>query len=596
MEEQTLSMENTEKIKPSEERIWEKYYPEEAKNFDFPKMKTYDLVYEQNKNNKDSIALGYEENDICYGEFFDKVEEKTEYFKSQNVKENDIVTVSMLMTPEFVYDFYALGRLNAITNLIDPRTSVDGIRKYLEEAGSDTILNTDIFTSKIKQAIEQDPIKVINYSLGDSANKMPLGLGAVSGVMGIYSNMIEKKDSRFQKYEPEVSDKKTELPPYMENQGLTIVHTGGTTGVPKGVLLSHDNYNAMAWQYLKSGIGFAPNDSFLLVMPPWISYGSGMLHMSLVRGMKSIIISKLDSKKMANYLIKYKPQWFAGVPAHYKIILESDLIAKKGVPFVKAGAVGGDAMSAELYESVQKYLVDNGAQKGVYPGYALTEATSAFAVKHTDEFKPGSSGIPLPGSTCGVFKFDENTEMTLDEELDYNQTGEICLRTPNQMLGYFKNEELTNQVLRKHADGYTWIHTGDLGHIDEDGFLFLDGRIKEVIIRHDGFKVYPNLIEKVINSHEAVSGCKVVGVPDCIHNQGQFPRSFIVLKEAYRNKEAKVLKEIKERCNTCLPEYYVEHGTYEAIDKLPLTPIGKVDYRTLQKSDEKQKKLSLIKK
>ena len=579
--------------KPSEERIWEKYYPESAKNFCFPKMKTFDLVYEENKNRKDSIALEYEGKEICYGEYFDRVEEKTDYFKSKGIKENDIVTVSMLMTPEFVYDWYALGRLNAISNLIDPRTSVQGIRQYLEEAESKYILNTDIFIKKIIDAIKPGkvPYNVINYSLSESAIKMPFKLGLVSNAMGLYSKIIAKNNKNIENYasNDEIDSKTSYIPDYRENQALTIVHTGGTTGFPKGVVLSHDNYNAMAYEYMKSQIGFSPNDRFLLIMPPWISYGSGMLHMSLVTGMKSTVISKLDSKKMAEYLIKYKPQWFAGVPAHYKKIASSNIIEKKGVPFLKAGAVGGDAMSAELYETANNYLLKNGASKGVYPGYALTEVTSAFAVKQLGDYKPGSVGIPLPGCTVGIFAFDEKTEETLDNELGYNHTGEICMRTPNQMLGYFKNEELSNMVLKKHNDGNIWVHTGDLGHIDEDGFLYVDGRIKEMITRYDGFKIYPSLIEKVINSHDGVSSCKVVGIEDEIHRHGQIPKAFIVLKPEYQQMQLQIIKEIKNKCHSCLPEYYVENSQYEAIDVLPLTPIGKVDFQALKNCSNKSK-------
>ena len=585
---------NNTKTRPSEEQVWKKYYPEEAKNFTFPKMKTYDLVYEENRKRKDSIALEYEGNEICYGEFFEKVEEKTELFSSKGIKENDIVTVSMLMTPEFVYDWYALGRLNAVSNLIDPRTSFDGIKKYLEEAESKYILNTNLFLPKVIKAMgKSEDYQVINYSLSQSAQKMPFALGTISKLIDGYNWIITRNDPRVENYSQDNKNALTskELPDYVPDTPLTIVHTGGTTSFPKGVMLSHDNYNAMAYEYKKSQIGFSPNDRFLLIMPPWISYGSGMLHMSLVTGMKATIISKLESKKMPQYLMQYQPQWFAGVPAHYKIIANSDLIAKKGVPFLKAGAVGGDAMTAELYETVNDYLVKNGASKGVYPGYALTEATSAFAVKQLGEYKPGSVGIPLPGCTVGIFKFNEETGITEDEELDYTKIGEVCLRTPNQMLGYFKNEELDSAVLVKHSDGNIWLHTGDLGHLDKDGFLFIDGRIKEMITRYDGFKIYPSMIEKVISTNKAVASCKVVGVEDTINKQGEIPKAFIVLKNEYIGNEKQILKEIKRECNFCLPQYYVEYCAYETIDKLPLTPLGKVDFRALKEYKAKAKKL-----
>ena len=170
------------RLKPSEEMRWRKYYPEEAKKFDYPRMKIYDLVYEENRNKKDNIALEYEGTKIRYGDFFDKVDEKIEYFLSKGVKPEDIITFSMLMTPEFVYDWYALSQINAISNLIDPRTSAAGIREYLLEADSKMVMNTSIFTGKLKDAIGNDDIDVINYSLKDSATKLTLLQGTNSNI------------------------------------------------------------------------------------------------------------------------------------------------------------------------------------------------------------------------------------------------------------------------------------------------------------------------------------------------------------------------------------------------------------------------------
>lgn len=581
-------------IKPSEEKAWEKYYTEDGKNFEFPKTNVFDAIYDENKNRKDDTALEYEGTVISFGELFDRVEERTEFFKKCGIKENEIVTISMLMSPDFVYNWYALGRIGAISNLIDPRTSVEGIREYIEEADSRFILNTNLFTPKLVKAVDKgDKFRVVNYSLGNYATKIEGPFGLVSGLMTLVSKKAEKNDYRFSNAKetpkPKEYDGNGESV-YREDLPLTIVHTGGTTGFPKGVVLSHDNYNAMAYEYMKSHIGFTANDRFLLVMPPWISYGSGMLHMSLITGMKSTIISKLDSKKMDRYILKFKPQWFAGVPAHFKLIGDSKRIKDQKVHFLKAGAVGGDAMSSQLYNKVNDMLIDNGAKKGVYPGYALTEVTSAFAVKQLGEYKPGSVGIPLPGCTVGIFKFDEVKEETTDEELDYDKTGEICMRTPNMMLGYFKNEENTKNVLRKHSDGNIWVHTGDLGHIDKDGFLFVDGRIKEMITRYDGFKIYPSLIEKVIYSCDDVASCKVVGIDDIHHNQGQSPKAFIVFKQNDANTE-QTINLIKKKCKAVLPSYYVENLEIEGIEKLPLTPIGKVDFNALKAREIEKRKI-----
>ena len=578
-------MESTNVKTPSQERVWSKYYPEGA-DFYIPKLKTFELVREFNRNNKDGIALEYEGREICYGELFDKVDEKIEFFSSHNVKPDDMVTVTMLMTPEFVYDWYALGMLNSVSDLIDPRTSIKGLKKYFDDDESKLILNTDIFLPSVLKALGDDKSReIINYNLANSAERMPLDLGAISKLTGCASNIISKFDGRVQNFDPNAKfdGKSATIPEYVKDQALTIVHTGGTTGFPKGVVLTHDNYNAMALQYMYSQIGFTEGDRFLLIMPPWISYGSGMLHMSLVTGMKATIISKLDSKKMPYYILRYQPQWFAGVPKHYCILNDSKKLKKEGTPFLKAGAVGGDAVPAELFMETNKNMLENGASQGMYPGYAYTEVSSVLAVRQLGPFVPGSVGYPLPNTTVGIFKYDDVNEVTLDEELGYGQIGEVCAQTPTMMKGYFKNEEATNEVIRVHKDGNKWSHSGDLGYLDENGNLFITGRIKEMITRYDGFKIYPNAIEKIINQHPAVDSCKVVGINDIIHNSGEVPKAYVVFKPGFEKEERSILKTIEGNCFLELPKYYVENLTFETLSKLPLTPIGKIDYPGLQR-------------
>ena len=573
---------------PSIDKPWLKYQNDSAKNFTYPQCSIYEAIYEENRHRLDNIALSYGDTQISYGKLFDKIEERTEYFRNLGIKENDILTVSMLMTPEFVYDFYALSRLNALTNLIDPRTSIEGIKEYIYEANSKIILNTDIFTNKIYQAIANTDIKIINQSLIDTTKNLDLPLVVVSKLINFLNKCHYNNYDNF--YLDCYKSNEEKLPSYKKNTPLTIVHTGGTTGFPKGVVLSHDNYNAMAYEYIKSNIGFMPKDKFLLIMPPWISYGSGMLHLSMVRGMEAIIIPKLESKKMGKYLITYKPQWFAGVPAHYKIIKDSKHLIKEDLSFIKGGAVGGDAMPASLFEEVNTFLIEKGAKRGVFPGYASTESTSAFAVRQNENYVPGSVGIPLPGCTVGVFKYDFENEISTDQELKYNEVGEICLNTENVMLGYFKNEELTNKVLKKHSDGKTWIHTGDLGYVSESGIIYINGRIKEMIIRHDGFKVYPNMIEKIILSHPMIDSVKVVGIKDPNHNTGSVPKVYLIPKKEYLNKEKDIIRQVKKIIALKLPKYYLPES-YEVCTKLPLTAIGKIDIQKLQNTKVLTKKL-----
>lgn len=576
---------------PSEEMIWQQYQSEEAKNISFPKMSVYDLVKEENKNRKDNIALGFYDTEISYGQFFDKVDETIDSLKGK-VAVGEIVTISALTTPELIYLFYALGEIRAISNMIDPRTSLQGHANYINETNSTKLVTLNLFNDKLKDVFDVTTInEIINISLRDSATKLPFGLNLASLVTDTLTK-LKYNDGRHIKFDDYIKNKEARLedvsiPAYEENMPLTIVHTGGTTGVPKGVLLSHDGYNNMAWQYKYSGLDLQAKHRFMNMMPPFIAYGSDMFHMPLVMGMRVDVVSTFNSKKFDRLIPKYKPNHFAGVPSHLASLKDSKLLQKEDLSYVITPAVGGDGIVPRLHEEGSEFLLSRNAQQGITPGYALTEANSVFSVCVNEHFKYGSAGYPLPGGTVGIF--DEN-----NNELDYEQQGEVCLQTPTTMLGYYNNASATNEILRKHADDKIWIHTGDLGYIDKDGFLWIKGRIKNLIIRHDGFKVYPNMIENVILSHDAVEQCTVVGIRDNDYPQGEKPKAHIKLKEEYKNQDQKVLDEVSILCESMLAEYVVPHD-FKIRDSFPLTPIGKIDTIALQKEEEAVKKEGLVK-
>ena len=190
----------------------------------------------------------------------------------------------------------------------------------------------------------------------------------------------------------------------------------------------------------------------------------------------------------------------------------------------------------------------------------------------------GSVGIPLPGNNVSIFDPETN------EEKGFNELGEICISSPTIMAGYYENDKATKEMIKTHADGTRWIHTQDVGYINKDGLLFVNGRIKRVIIRHDGFKVFPFQIEECISKHPSVNDCVVVGIPDVNHTQGEKPKAHIIFKENDLDEE-KLIGEINRMCKEQLPEYAVPIQ-YKARESFPLTNIGKVDYMSLKKEDK----------
>ena len=249
---------------------------------------------------------------------------------------------------------------------------------------------------------------------------------------------------------------------------------------------------------------------------------------------------------------------------------------KKDLSFVLNLACGGDAISLGAERAVNEFLSSHGAPYGLAKGYGMTEVCSAATAAAGTHNKLGSVGLPLPSTVVSIFEPGTETELPIGER------GEICISGPSMMQGYYKKPDETAIVMRRHADGRVWIHSGDIGYMDEEGYVFLDSRIKRMIIRHDGFKIFPSMIENVISTHPAVANCSVVGCADKDHVQGRLPLAYVVLNSDCQKKKRQIVRELRAMCADELPEYVLPVG-YKFIDKLPLTPVGKVDYLELEK-------------
>ena len=568
------------------DKPWLKYYTEEQMNTDMPNKSAYYYLYEQNNEYLGRVALSYYGRKITFDELFSKIEETAKALKALGVKENDIITISMPNTPEAVYLFYAISKIGAVANMVDPRTSAEGIEKYVEEVKSDKIIIVDSYYNKVKPLSENGIVdKIVAVSPAES---LPLGLNLGYKVKEFIDSVKDssKKNSFNEKtmdWKQFISNGKTyngkTEANFIPNRPLVIEHTGGTTGQPKGVVLSNENINSVALQSLLTGIDMQREHNWLDIMPTFIAYGVGMgLHLPLTIGMETILIPQFDAQKFDELLVKYKPIHMVGVPSYWGTIIRSKKLAKKDLSYIIAPTVGGDAMDITLEKQANEYLKNHNCTSKIVKGYGMTEVTGGVSGTVDDNNEIGSVGIPFVKTTISIF--EPNTE----NELGYNENGEVCITGPNTMLGYFENQEATNAILRKHSDGKMWIHTGDIGHITENGSLFIVDRIKRMMIRYDGFKVFPSIIENVIGSHKAVEACKVVSIADREHSQGKLPKAHIVLKEDFKPYQNQILLEIKDLCSKQLPEY-VQPVDYKFRDELPLTPIGKIDYLSLEAED-----------
>lgn len=604
--------------KPSIDKPWLKYYDEEVLNKKLPEKTIYEYITENNKKYPNRIALNYFGKKITYGQLLKNIDQTARAFRAYGIREGDIVTICMPTIPETIYVYYALSKIGAIANMVDPRTSKEGIENYINEAKSKMLIMIDVAADKARDAKKKTTIeKIITVSPTDS---LPLGImlkKASKDINSIYEDKKEAAKSKHEK-EPKKKDiildyfndmKKNEssfsksgeciswskffksgkkenyepYPNYEKDKPLLIVHTGGTTGPSKGVVLSNFSVNAASFQCENAGYDFKREHSWLNIMPPFIAYGIGNgLHLPLSCGMEVILIPQFDPNKFDELLLENKPNHMVGVPSHYGNIIHSKKLKNEDLSYVIAPTVGGDKMDENLEKETNEFLREHNCEYKVVKGYGMTEVNAAVAACTSNKTnKIGSVGIPFPNTTISIF--DPKT----GEELGYNEKGEVCITGPNTMLGYFNNDEETNKILRKHEDGNVWVHSGDIGYMDADGNLYIVDRLKRMIIRPDGFKIFPSLIEDVVVKHPLVQSCKVVGLRDFSFSQGKLPKVHVVLNETDRNPEA-IENEILMLCEEQLPEYYWP-CEIEFNESLPLTPIGKIDYLKLEKEDyEKQ--------
>mgnify|MGYP003075968533 FL=1 len=558
----------------SQAKPWLKYYDQKFIDQTLPALSAFEYVCQRSKNHLNDTALEYYGRKFTYADLIVNIKKTAAALRGAGVKKGDIITVVSIMTPEIIALFYAADMMGATLNLVDPRYSVEGIREYIEEVDSHLLVCLNVVYERCRQAAKRTNVeKVIVLSPADSLPPvMAVGYKLTTPDKNKYaSNVI-----RWKQFIKGGEGQSTASEPYDPDHACVVVHTGGTTGSPKGVMLTDDCFNGIALQFQAYPKLFHRGQKLMNVMPPFIAYGFACgIHLPLVLGFTVIIIPNLDPAKLGSLVLKHKPEHMFGVPTHYQQLAADPKLRDKDLSFIINYAAGGDSLSRGAEQTVNDFLAAHGARYPIAKGYGMTEVSSAATVAAGLDNKPGSVGIPMVNTVVAAF------EPGTDQELPIGQRGELCISGPCLMKGYYNKPEETAILLRRHPDGRVWAHTGDMGYLDEDGFVYLDSRIKRMIIRHDGFKVFPSMIENVVSRHPAVHQCSVVGCADKDHTQGRLPFVYIVLKSDTTAKKKQVIRELERMCAEELPEY-VQPVAYKFISSMPMTPVGKVDYRQLE--------------
>ena len=560
-------------LKVSEEKVWMKYYSEEAKNAPLPRCKAYDYILERNKDRLDAPALHYYGRDISFRELMSRVDEAANAYAALGVKEGDVVSFLSVAIPETIASVYALNRIGATANTIDPRMDIESICRMIQGSGSRILVVIDLAFPKVKaiqSRIGQDYIIVQS-----PATSLPLFKKAAMTLTK--KSEIEYTDNliTWKTFIKRGHGTKAVDSPYVGDAVVAITYTGGTTGLPKGVMITNDSMNSVGLNFVHSAVHREDGDRFLGIIPIFAAYGMvcGM-HMPLCMRLTLVPIPRFIPNEIGKLVKTYRPNHVISTPVFIELLIGSREVQNMDLSFLYTLASGGDSMNEGLENRLNEFRKKHGMRFPLAQGYGMSELSAAASFCVNDVYKQGSVGIPSLTVNVGIF--DPET----GEELGYNRNGEVCVSGPSMMKGYFNKPEETAYVMRTHADGRVWIHSGDLGYIDEDGFLYIKGRIKRMITRFDGHKVFPINLESYIAGRKDIHNCAVIGVNDREHSQGQYPLALIETMPGV------------DQWATCSEIFrYCDEGVEErgkpvailAVEKLPLTGMGKIDYRTLEK-------------
>ena len=549
-------------------RPWLKFYGDVPANLEYPDYSIVDMVMESAKKWPNNIAYSYYGNKVTYTEFVEKIKTTARALKSYGVKENDKVTICMPNTPEGIIMLYAVNMVGAVANMVHPLSGEKELEYYINAVDSKYVLVIDQVFEKIYRIASEE---------------MGIALAGVYWLLKGRHIKIPKNDESVVMWEDFIKSSSGYHGDYYEKRKAydpcVVLYSGGTTGNPKGILISNLSFNAlgiMATTVIKQA---EPGAKILSILPLFHGFGLGVcIHTPFCIGMQCILIPSFSYKKFGDIIRKNKPNFIVGVPTLYEALLQSNVGANE-LASVNAAICGGDALNKTLRDKVNAFLAEHGSSAKIRVGYGLTEATAATCLSLEDTFENSMIGAPFPDM---YFKI---VTPGTHEEAPVGTDGEICISGPLVMMGYVNNDAETMQTLRYHDDGRLWLHTGDMGYISEEGLIYFSQRIKRMIIS-SGYNIYPTYLESIINSHYAVLTSTVIGIPHPY--KGQVAKAFIVLKQGYKASKA-IEKEIRELLSKSVAIYSLP-AEYEFRDKLPQTLVGKVAFKELEKEEEKKRK------
>lgn len=548
----------------------------QKEHLDYPQLTMFQMVERMAQTYPTEPAYEFYGTKTSYRRFVQRIEQAARAFLVMGISRGDAVTICLPNIPQALIAFYALNRIGAVANMVHPLSAQTEITFYLNFSKSKMILTADLFCEKVENALADadHPVTVLVARMQDELN--PVMAAAFTLKKGReYLKFPNTDHALLWRSFLKKGTSKVPLPDSVFDTSHTsvILYSGGTSGTPKGICLSDLNFNACAIQ-AREAIGLPLHNGLTMLscMPCFHGFGLGInLHTVLIHGACCILMPSFDAKGYARMLIKKRPNFIAGVPTIFEALLHLPQLEGQDLSFLFGMFCGGDSLSVELKKKIDAFLTAHGSLIQVREGYGLTECVTASCLTPRDEYRERSIGIPFPDTVYCIVR------PGTAEELPRGEEGEIILKGPTVMLGYLDNEEETTQTLRTLADGDTWLYTGDLGYMDEDGYVYFRQRIKRMIVTN-GYNVYPGQIENIIDSCPEVSYSCVIGVKD--PRRMHRVKAYIVLKDGVTGDDAckeRIMDELKLRVAK-----YALPREIEFREELPKTLVGKVAYRKLE--------------
>ena len=547
------------------------------KSLDYPDLMLWEFIRKSANSFPNKFAYEYYGTTVTFSRLMYEIEEAARSLKAIGVKSGDIVSICAPNIPQAIVSFYAVNMIGAVSNMIHPLSGEKEIENYLVMSGSKVVITIDIACEKIMNVLDSTCVeKIVVMSAGDKMNKFTRAAYMITQGRKIkvpYDEDIVISWSSFVDY-GYMYDGKYVVKKSSDDLAV-ILYSGGTTGKPKGIMLSNKGFNAATMQTSSMIQPVIPGESILTIMPIFHAFGLDVcIHTPLSLGVKCILIPTFNYKKFGRLIRQYKPNFIVGVPTLLETMISDPGLENLNLSFVKQIITGGDVISPELKKRVDDFMKSHGSSATARPGYGLTEGSGASCLLPVNNQQLGSIGVPVQDMLYKI------VDIETGEDVSSGREGEIWISGPNVMIGYLNDEEETKKTLVKDKSGRVWLKTGDIGKMDENGFVYFVQRLKRIIVS-SGYNLYPSHIESVILKDLRVQTVCVVAMPHLYKTQ--VAKAFIVLKDGYDASDG-IKREIKKLCEKYLAKYSVPYE-FEFRSDLPKTMVGKVDYKVLEKQE-----------